>query len=473
MTLNEEEPTFYSLMWEFGDYLVRTLKDQQEFLFDECINRFLNTFAFKVNQKVKSNLKKKLFQVCKLFNQNSICILPDQLPSHKKKPKNPHLKNISPIYDHFKNNFVLNPIWRSVLLKKKPSLTTTNTNMVDVIPTVCNTENNQNDLVAKSSRSEKTIGLLTFQICKMLSKGPFTREELTKETGFIKQRISTVLAIYKSINLVSEDKSTHHIFWNGYQANVISNSKKYSEHLIKLRNQKRFLAKKLSRMLHKFESKLPNDHFDKKPLATVTKNSFCDSLTNHLHQVQDCVVPFSEEKVSQMLFSENVHSQNCITQQALSSLESTKKIILFLKNLKAPYETNLKQLCSSLPKTQNTKKNRKKLSSKKSKPDHRKSIKLRVKKAKKQPKIIHKKRQSKNAHTLSPSSTTTRGCKNQNKISPIEQEAIKAILSLTNPNSFNTHPKKNSSFESKTIKGNTFQSPLSRIPLLLLITQEN
>ncbi|KAJ3425696.1 hypothetical protein M0812_28141 [Anaeramoeba flamelloides] len=344
--------------------------------------------------------------------------------------------------------------------------------METISHTVCNTESNQSVQVVKSTRSEKTIGLLTFQICKMLSKGPFTREELQKETGFIKQRISTVLAVYKSINLVSEDKLTHHIFWNGYQSNFISNSKKYIEHLIKLRNQKRLLAQKLFQIINKFESKFENDHFGKKALTTIPSCSWGDAVTNYLKQVQVCVVPFSEEKVSQMLFSDKLHSQKDITQQALSSLKPTKKIILFLRNLKAQYETNLKQVCSSLPKIPSTKKKRKKRSYKKRKQTHRKSIKLSAINTKKQPKRIHKKPQSQNANTLSTSPDEHQCFKNHNRISHNEQVAIKAILSLTKPNSLNTNPKKNSSVVTKTVKGNSFQGSPSRIPLLLLITQE-
>ncbi|KAJ3425800.1 hypothetical protein M0812_28246 [Anaeramoeba flamelloides] len=182
MSLKKEIPYFYTLMWSFGDCLVRTFKDREEFKLEDLIKSFINTNSSSKHKNEKGQMEKLLGKVCKLFCQNSVFTLPDLAVSQKIKTKK--------------------------------------------------------------------------------LKRPSTREELHKETGFIKQRISTVLSIYKAIDLVTEDNSTHSIKWNSYQAKVITDSQKYIKHLIKLWNQKRLFAKKLLQVLTKFETKVQNDQFN-------------------------------------------------------------------------------------------------------------------------------------------------------------------------------------------------------------------
>ncbi|KAJ3447720.1 hypothetical protein M0812_00192 [Anaeramoeba flamelloides] len=466
MSLKKEIPYFYTLVWDFGDYLVRTFNDQEEFQLEGCVRSFIDTNLPNKNKNIKDQMEKALYQVCKLFSQNSIFVLPDQAHPQKNKTKKSVGKQISPNYDHLKNNFVLNPIWRSILLKTvNQPIETTRNSLTVPLSTVC-THNNNKDQVSKSNRSEKTIGILTFKICKRLLKGPSTREELQKETGFIKQRIRTVLSIYKAIDLVSEDNSTHHIKWNGYQAKVITDSQKYINHLIKLRNQKRLLAKKLTQVLAKFETKVQNDQFNQKHFTT-------SRIPNQLRAIHNRILPLSKEKVSQILFSNKLNTQSNITQQTRSVLKLSKKITVHLRNLQMYSTTNHHQLSGTINRTTNTKKKRKNCSRKKRRVSQKKSIKLKIKKVKTQSLKTSTRNQEIKKGALNTPQIKLKRISNFSKISEYEKDAINAILSLTKTHSNNTQKKPNNSSVSTAMNGNFLHNSISIIPLLLLITQEN
>ncbi|KAJ6241445.1 hypothetical protein M0813_23232 [Anaeramoeba flamelloides] len=471
MSLKKEIPYFYTLVWGFGDYLVRTFKDREEFKLEDCIKSFINTNSSSKNKKEKGQMEKVLSKVCKLFCQNSVFTLPDLAVSQKSKTKQLKSKQISPKYDHLKNNFVLNPIWRSILLKT-PNQPIETTRFSTTVPSsTVRTDNNNKAQFSKSLRSEKTIGILTFKICKRLLKGPSTREELQKETGFIKQRISTVLSIYKAIDLVTEDNSTHSIKWNSYQAKVITDSQKYIKHLIKLRNQKRLFAKKLLQVLTKFETKVQNDQFNQKRLTT-SRIIFQDCLTSHLKKVQNSIVPLSKEQVSQISFSDKLLCQSNITERARSVLKFSKEITLNLRNLQMYSETNHQQLSTNLHKIVDTKKKRKK-KPKKRRVSHKKSFKLKIKKVKTRSYRNCPKNQDLQKGVLNTSPIKLQRLSNFSRISDTEKDAINAILSLTKSRPINTQKTTNTSFVSETVKGNFVQNSHSIIPLLLLITQDN
>ncbi|KAJ3440733.1 polyhomeotic distal isoform a-related [Anaeramoeba flamelloides] len=127
------------------------------------------------------------------------------------------------------------------------------------------TDQNNNKRTKPQTREEKTIGMLTFRSVHQLVLGPKTRDQISKNTKFAKQRICVVLSIFKGIGLVKENSNKKRsLFLNVSQIDVIPNTLEQNKKVIELRRRRRNLRNKGIILLNQLQSRLNenNANFD-------------------------------------------------------------------------------------------------------------------------------------------------------------------------------------------------------------------
>ncbi|KAJ6244711.1 hypothetical protein M0813_20801 [Anaeramoeba flamelloides] len=238
---------FYPLLWQFGDYLYRKVQNDQLFSLSQYTEKFL--LKYYNTPKLIEVLQPRLKLIKLIFNQNYVFVRPDTGSRGRSRKRN---KNTQPITnqsnsssgnDLQQDNFYLSETWRKIFLCDDQKQ-----------------ENNSGQSLSSSkkvsSRANRTIGVLGFSISKMLQKEPCTKEVIENNTGFSRQRICTVLSIYKSINLVSDNQSNNMVYWNQVNGQVLSEAKKYVSDILLLRQKKRKLAERVFQLTKKMNKKI-------------------------------------------------------------------------------------------------------------------------------------------------------------------------------------------------------------------------
>ncbi|KAJ5074258.1 hypothetical protein M0811_00887 [Anaeramoeba ignava] len=211
----DNEYSFYSLIWKFGMFLCeyepkKKLNKKNTFLVSQVINDFIEDLPTKTPRIIKYiEMIGKLFKQCGVFVQAT---------------------------RRTKTNFRLNQYWKPVFASRK--LACQSTNYSDSFP------NQKIQSQQKKTRSDRTIAMLGFLIVDQFSKKETQkRESLANETGFSRQRVCSVLSVYKSIGLVSEDEgSKGFVKWNNPQSIILPDIEVYTNHLIQVRKKRRNLC---------------------------------------------------------------------------------------------------------------------------------------------------------------------------------------------------------------------------------------
>jgi len=88
--------------------------------------------------------------------------------------------------------------------------------------------------------STRSVSTLCYNLIRALKeKGPLTRDTLAKETGFARQRVCTVLCVYKAIGLIKECPSkASAVMWNDAQAKKLRNISSHVSELLQLRRER-------------------------------------------------------------------------------------------------------------------------------------------------------------------------------------------------------------------------------------------
>jgi len=103
-----------------------------------------------------------------------------------------------------------------------------------------------------SDRASRNIAHLCTRIAEELRKRPQTRDELSNSTGFARQRICTVISVFKAIGLVNiRDSNTRRseIEWNEEQAQVLPQASVYTSKLLELRANNAQLSQRESELI--------------------------------------------------------------------------------------------------------------------------------------------------------------------------------------------------------------------------------
>jgi len=118
-----------------------------------------------------------------------------------------------------------------------------------------------------SDRSARNIAYLCAKIAEELRKRPQTRDELSLSTGFARQRICTVISVFKAIGLVNvKDSNTRRseIEWNEQQSKLLPNITAYVHRMLELKQRNRELKEKEEMLVQKLkERNRPASHDSK------------------------------------------------------------------------------------------------------------------------------------------------------------------------------------------------------------------
>jgi len=107
-------------------------------------------------------------------------------------------------------------------------------------------------------RSSRNIAFLCVLVAEELKKRAQTRDELSSVTGFARQRICTVISVFKSIGLVTiKDSNTRRseIEWNAEQAQILPNISAHTSKLFSLRDKNKKLRLKEQELLQQLKQK--------------------------------------------------------------------------------------------------------------------------------------------------------------------------------------------------------------------------
>ncbi|KAJ6229688.1 hypothetical protein M0813_07648 [Anaeramoeba flamelloides] len=193
-------------------------------------------------KNVSEETKEKLKIVQQLFMQNRIFLHPQR----KQKKKSSHCN--SPKDRTFKQKYYLSKVWSSIFLEN----VTTNAGNQEKTFKKSQQLRIQEIEKLENSRSQKTMSVLAFKIIQLLLTGAYTSDGLTEKTGFLKQRVLTVLKIYQILKLIVKNPETGKYHLNEYQSEVIVDMKKYTKVILKSRIRKQILLEKLNMLNRKF-----------------------------------------------------------------------------------------------------------------------------------------------------------------------------------------------------------------------------
>ncbi|KAJ6227464.1 phd zinc finger-containing protein-related [Anaeramoeba flamelloides] len=225
---------YFQLVWDFGNFLFSNIKYEQLFTLDHYSKLFLERKQQQQKQQneTSTSFRRNLKRIQKLFIQNGVVFNPQK----KKKSK----RNTT-----FEKYF-LSASWSNVFQSQEEKKQAN--------------ENSEFTLKMENSRSNRTIGVLGFKLLKLLKEKPLTSEALTNLTQFSKQRVCTVLSIYKLLSLVTLDQETNLYSWNEEQACVLPEIKKYFDDLVAARNARRLLAQKVLMLTERLSKKIAHKH---------------------------------------------------------------------------------------------------------------------------------------------------------------------------------------------------------------------
>eukprot|EP01102_Stenamoeba_stenopodia_P004248 TRINITY_DN14579_c0_g1_i1.p1 TRINITY_DN14579_c0_g1~~TRINITY_DN14579_c0_g1_i1.p1 ORF type:complete len:301 (-),score=51.19 TRINITY_DN14579_c0_g1_i1:63-848(-) len=98
-------------------------------------------------------------------------------------------------------------------------------------------------------RASRNICFLCAKLVQELKKGPQTRDQLATATGFARQRVCTVLSVYKAIGLIHDSKKRGAIEWNQLQEKLLPNLSSHITKVIEMRKENRSLRQKESELV--------------------------------------------------------------------------------------------------------------------------------------------------------------------------------------------------------------------------------
>ncbi|KAJ6236745.1 hypothetical protein M0813_27490 [Anaeramoeba flamelloides] len=195
----------FKLQQQFGLFL-HTNYHNNNFQINQAISRFLSE---KIDPNIRSKMKKQLHIVAQVFLQNGFVIPNDSL---KGKEKTCYLcENLKQVF---------------VKIQKSP-----------------NFPHAQKHDIKKNKPP-----------CKN------TREKITNETGYARQRICTVLSIFKGLGIVKEGTKKNRVLeLNKRQKESFFSVQDLSKKVIDLRNRRRTLFEKMKHLVGELETKIDKE----------------------------------------------------------------------------------------------------------------------------------------------------------------------------------------------------------------------
>ncbi|KAJ3434980.1 hypothetical protein M0812_02110 [Anaeramoeba flamelloides] len=235
--------SYFNLVWSYGEYLFSKIELNQLFSLSEQTKQFISQHKHKQNPLFTNCIQR----IKKLFVQNGIFIRPPQKKSKKYASEQEH------------DQFYLSCAWYNIFTIDSEKVQLQKQNLME--PTInIDGQNNEKNHSYENPRSRKTIGILGFKLMRLLKEKSYPRVLLSTKTGFSKQRVCTVLSIYKLLNLVKVDPKTNLYSWNKEQSLIVPEIQKYLNDLIAARDLRKALVQKVLLLSNRLNENLKNKH---------------------------------------------------------------------------------------------------------------------------------------------------------------------------------------------------------------------
>ncbi|KAJ6236242.1 hypothetical protein M0813_27996 [Anaeramoeba flamelloides] len=221
-------PDFYALYYSFAHHLYSIYSDNDYIDPIQALTKFKNT----LNQSFLSQQMDHQFGlIIQIFIQTGL------LSNENSEPNKPETLQLSPSWRH-----IINHITKSVRKYNKAGKR--------YVP---KTE----EIQIGENRKCRTIAMLGQLVLNELRNGADSREKISEKTGFARQRICTVLSVFKAIGVVKEfgTRRKLKIKLNRVQERFLPQCHHHLHELNRLKNSKREIAKETFELLEKLKEK--------------------------------------------------------------------------------------------------------------------------------------------------------------------------------------------------------------------------
>ncbi|KAJ3446373.1 hypothetical protein M0812_08181 [Anaeramoeba flamelloides] len=221
---------FYELQDRFGQHLYETYCENEPFSLPEVERSFLYIYRKQIPIDM-THFRKWVGLITNIYIQNEIIIC---LQS----------KNKDSLM------YTLSPLWKEHFEK------IAGTTFIHF------QQKSQNHMVQeKNYRRTKAIGTLSLITFFHLKKGLNNNNDISKTTGFNKQRIGIVLSIFKGLGIVKDRKERKgSIMFRKNIVEILPYLNGYNQKVIKLRQQRRALVKKGDLLMKKLQERLNQEN---------------------------------------------------------------------------------------------------------------------------------------------------------------------------------------------------------------------
>ncbi|KAJ3428959.1 protein disulfide isomerase ptac5 [Anaeramoeba flamelloides] len=292
------KPEFYKLLWSFGQFLHKHTRPEKLFRINVLLLRFLDKH-FDVENKHLPQVKKYLDLIILLLIQNGALLHPlskkkkfSRLHSDSRKQKISKKFYLSQVWsDLFKQNYYDRFLEKKYLeyekIADKERQNAKKEKFRSKIKTKLPKEENYSSLnPIENSRANRTIGVLGFKIIKLLQKRTYNREDLSLLTDFSKQRVCTVLSIYKLLDIVVEDPNTNKCYWNTKQSRILPDCQNYVKDLLLIKNYRYELVDKVFELKVKLRQKYL-EKCQKEKETIENNNNLISKIANLLEHLKN------------------------------------------------------------------------------------------------------------------------------------------------------------------------------------------
>ncbi|KAJ6245108.1 squamosa promoter-binding-like protein [Anaeramoeba flamelloides] len=325
-------PNFYDLQLDFAKCLYQKYSFEEKFLLDDLVNFFLSSNQKNVKCQQTGGtilLQKRLLEVCQIFVQNGILIMNTpkiNTPKETENHTNAKNNNLNFLGLSFSAKYSISVYWTKIFEK------------------LFGYQFNQNDntkMIPETTRLNKTIAMISYLTLNELQKGFDTRDQISSNCGFPKQRICVVLSILKGMGFVSESKKKRGVLiYNEKQIDVITNFCQYKNYVLKLRRRRRELCKKGDQLLKRLNKQIKSQKTNSRKNNSYQRfESLNKKLKKFLLQEEKYVIDLKDENLITPKLKEQKPIINNVNNSRYKKKKTTttkkKKLEHNSKNLKS------------------------------------------------------------------------------------------------------------------------------------------
>ncbi|KAJ6229119.1 hypothetical protein M0813_08036 [Anaeramoeba flamelloides] len=350
---------FYPLFWLFSHYLIKKIPYKLPFYLDQHTAKFIERYFPCGIDHYPKKISNYIEIIQRILIQNGAILRPLRKKGKKRRKS-------------YKQRFYISKVWIDVLDQnsyqfKFPYITTPpkeigkkKMNQVARVPhkkrrktktkrkkkkTKTKTKKKKNPIKwfdqnrpPENLRANRTIGVLSFQLIRILKEKPYTIKRLTKRSVFSKQRITSVLTIYNLLNLVIQEQRSKKYYWNPEQALIIADIKPYLRKIIKIRNARKIYAEKVFSLLNDLCLKYSSNNNNTSNDQQILINNLYQKVYNNIHESFGTI---SSKKKYQNIKQKKI--KILIKKMKKKLAKSKKKRLIFKKKSKNAIDNLQKQ----------------------------------------------------------------------------------------------------------------------------------